>query len=142
MYPVSFQWHHMRKMQLQPAQAVDHVGDDVLRLMEGPYAVTLMSDGEPILATGAVPMWEDRGYLWACLSVGVNGYTFRRVHAWAKAFLAGLPFRRLEAAVDVDFEAGHRWVRALGFDCETPDTVMRAFRNGVDCKLYALVKGA
>ena len=133
MYAVPFEAGHVG------ALGFDSVPADAARALEGAYAVTLMADGKPILAAGVIPMWEDRGFLWAFMSPAADRRVFRALHTFAKMFVANLPFRRLEAAVEVGFEAGHRWVRSLGFVCEAP--LARSFRaDGKDCALYALVK--
>ena len=50
-----------------------------------------------------------------------------------------LIFQRIEASVDVDFTAGHRWLRSLGFKCEA--AMMQAFDPmGRTHSLYALVR--
>jgi RimJ/RimL family protein N-acetyltransferase len=47
-------------------------------------------------------------------------------------------FKRVEAYVDANFEAGHRWITMLGFEREG---YMRAFSPlGDDAVLYARIK--
>ena len=139
LYPVPFEAEHFAALELQAAQA--HVSHAAVSLTaaEGLYAVTLMEDVKPLLCCGAFEMWRDRAYLWAALGSRVNAKIFPRVFSYAKAWIENLPFKRLEAAVDCNFENGHRLVRALGFECEAPR--MRAFVPGFDHALYARVKG-
>lgn len=142
MQPVPFKARHLLRMSVQPAQrdAIKTLTETDLRALETPNTGTLLDDlGEPVVCCGAVEMWRNRAYVWTYLSDRITARNFRHIHSWARAFLAELPYRRIEAAVDVDFEAGHRWVRSLGF---TPEAaVMRAFDPaGRDHSLYALVK--
>jgi len=142
MQPVPFQARHMLRMSIQPRQrdALAFLTTQELQQLESPHTGTLLDDlGEPLVCCGVVPFWRGRAYVWAFLSDRVNARNFRAVHAWGKAFIAGLPYRRIEIAVAVDFVAGHRWMAALGFVVEAPR--MRAFDPaGRDHTLYALVK--
>lgn len=140
MYVVPYEAGHIARMRVQAAQAwlVSRQAPAVLRSLENEYASTLMVDGTPIACAGAVPLWEGRAYVWSWIGDSVCTANFRAVHRHAKEFLAGLPFRRLEATVDCAFEAGHRWVKALGFTMEAPRMV--AFEvDGRDSALYARV---
>ena len=110
-----------------------------MRTLESPWATTLVADGRPILSGGAIPLWMGRAYLWSFLSDKVTRRNFVEVTSFVRRFLNGLPFKRVEASVECDHEAGHRWVRALGFELEAPR--MRAFQvDGRDCALYARVR--
>lgn len=142
-YPVPFRAEHLRAMKLQAAQAwaAGALTTEALRAFEGPHAATVMRDGRPVMAGGAVRIWDDRAYLWAWLADDMAPGEFLAMHRLVKRHLDSLPFRRIEAAVDVAFEQGHRWMKFLGFTCETPDTAMTAFLpNGADCRLYSKVK--
>lgn len=140
-YVVPFEAQHFAQMEVQEAQkwltAAATVAD--MKALEGPYASTLMCDGRPLACAGAQEYWPGRALVWSFLSAEVDRRTFLLLHTEAKRFLEGLPMRRLEAAVDVNFEAGHRWVKALGFELEAP--LMRKFHvDGRDVSGYALVR--
>ena len=140
-YRVPFEARHFAQMQVQDEQAgllrAALVAD--LKALEGPYASTLMQDGLPLACAGAVPYWKGRAYVWSFLSVAVDWRTFPLVHTAAKDFLAGLPFRRLEASVVIGFENGHRWLKALGFEVEAP--LQRKFlEDGQDTVGYVLIR--
>jgi hypothetical protein len=143
MYLVPFRSEHVAGMRLQTAQQgmSEFIKPDSLRELEGKHSVTLMLDGRPIASAGAVEIWSGRAYIWSFLSDDIPRKSFIEVNALAKQFVDGLPFRRLEAAVECGFEQGHRWVRCHGFFEEAP--VMKAFQaDGRDATLYARVKGA
>jgi hypothetical protein len=140
MYAVPFEPRHFRALLPQPAQLAQAAGvsDATLAGMAGPYSHTLMLDGQPIACVGAAPLWPGRAYVWSFLST-VPVQLFRQVHTWALRYLDALPYRRLEAAVEIGFAAGERWVRLLGFVQECP--LARAFaQDGADCSLYARVR--
>jgi hypothetical protein len=119
MYPVPFRAEHLRRMDLQAAQmsfAADVV-HPAMALLEGPHSHTVMHGGAPVVCAGALPLSEERGALvWSFLGTGVTAHNFREVHGWAKQFIAGLPFRRIEATAAIDFACGRRWMRLLGFE--------------------------
>lgn len=143
MYLVPFRSEHVVGMRLQEAQRPlsDVITPDGLRELEGRFSVTLMLDGRPVVSAGAVEIWPGRAYVWSFLSDDVPRKSFIELQGFAKQFIEGLPFRRLEAAVECSFKAGHRWVRSLGFVEEAP--LMKAFQaDGRDATLYARVKGA
>lgn len=141
-YPVPYKAEHVWQQELQPAQAYFETGIrlDYLRQVEGPYAHTLMLDGVPIASAGAFPLHENRALLWAYLMAAARGPLFRVVHSNAKLLLSTLPFRRVEAIVDAEFEAGHRWMRLLGFKRETPEPMQAYTPNGRASVQYALVR--
>ncbi|RME94051.1 MAG: hypothetical protein D6773_19975 [Alphaproteobacteria bacterium] len=141
-YEVPFQAEHLLRMELQSAQKwfTRYMDVEKLRDLEGAYSVTAMQDGEPIMCGGAVEMWPGRALLWMHIREGIGPRVFRECHYRVKRFMAGLPYRRLEAAVDCDFKAAHRWVKALGMKCEAPR--MAAYQvDGRDCALYAVDRG-
>jgi hypothetical protein len=62
-----------------------------------------------------------------------------QVHRATQRMLTATTIRRIEAHVDCNYAAGHRWVAMLGFVKEGGP--MRAFTpDGRDCDLYARVK--
>ena len=65
------------------------------------------------------------------------GASMTPIHRIVRHTLEVLPFRRLEAHVDVEHAEAHRWIALLGFEQEG---VMRQFYEGRDFALYARVK--
>lgn len=69
---------------------------------------------------GIYTPWPGRAVLWAF--VGANaGPHFVEIHRAVVRFLNTLPHRRIEATAQAGFAPSHRWLRMLGFHCETPD---------------------
>lgn len=136
---VSFEATHLYRMNVQGAQAPlrSQVSPMQARAVEGPMSFTALADDRPVCCAGVVEYWPGRGEAWAFLADDC-GREMRAVTAAVRRFLDVCPIRRVEAAVDVDFEPGHRWCRLLGFALEAPR--MRAYLpNGGDCALYARV---
>ncbi len=95
-------------------------------------------DDDPIMCGGISNYWANRGEAWTLLDQNCKK-NFLVLHKKVKSFLDNFPCRRIEAAVDVNFEPGHRWARLLGFKLEAP--LLRAYTpDGRDHALYALVK--
>ncbi len=63
-----------------------------------------------------------------------------RLHRAVSERIDQLPYRRLEATVDGDFEAGHNWLRLLGFRLETPHGMPGFLPDGRTGYMYARVK--
>lgn len=78
-------------------------------------AITLSLDGRPIFCGGVLLKSENRGEIWAVLDKKAARYA-KSIHKRVKEIIEKLPIERLEAKVKRDFDAGHRWVKALGFN--------------------------
>ncbi len=140
-YVVPFHAAHILALKLQPAQAWigAYLTEPQLRTLENEWAVTLMDDGVPLGSAGAVPWHQNRALVWSFVGDRITKRIFVEVHLLARQWLRGLPFRRLEAAIDIDFAAGHRWATLLGFTVEAER--MRGYMvDGRDCALYAMVR--
>jgi len=135
-----FQPRHLESLVLQPAQAV------FSRFFDPEYGPSLQNagpcfsalEGDEILAcSGIVKQWDNRAIAWALIS-GNAGNQFVRIHKAVKRFLDSTEFNRVEAYVDANFDAGHRWIQMLGFSREG---YMREFMpDGHDAVLYARLK--
>jgi hypothetical protein len=100
----------------------------------GPCWTIANSYGEPMACGGLFQQWDGRSIAWAFLAVGAPMVEVSRV---ALTVLESCGLRRVECWVDVDFKAGHRWARLLGFEREG---LMRSFSpDGRDHILYARV---
>lgn len=98
----------------------------------------ISDDGRVVVCAGVADLWENRGEAWSVLNP-VCKREFLGIHNAVKRFLDVCPIRRIEAAVDIDFEAGHRWARLLKFELET--TRARAYLpSGNDAAIYVRVK--
>ena len=135
-----FKVEHLQQMDVQEAQRylLPHVNWDGVRQLENAWAKTVFDGERVLLCGGLVPLAGSRAVVWAYFSEAAGTRMLRLVRA-TRAFLTDAPFRRIEAFVDVDFWAGHRLVRLLGFELETPRK--RAYRvDGGDSSEYVLVR--
>lgn len=95
-------------------------------------------DGNAVIAcAGLMKQWDERAIAWAIMAAETGRHMLAITRA-VKRGMALHPFRRIEAAVRADFEAGHRWMEMLGFSVEAPR--MEAYTpDGADAVLYAKV---
>jgi hypothetical protein len=109
-------------------------------LEKSPHSYTLMTeeDERVVGCAGVVEYWSGRGEAWAILDTD-SRHEFLAMHNTVKRFLDVCPVNRIEAAVDLHFDNGHRWVMALGFRLDAAR--LRAFfPNGRDASLYSRVR--
>ena len=136
-----FKSDDLRSLRLQAAQAwmggtVGESGYGEALVAGGP-SYTLRDGDRALVCAGIVHIWAGRAQAWSLVS-GEAGRHFVRVVRGLARFLDAQDVVRIETAVDVDFAAGHRMVRLLGFEREGR---MRSYlRAGMDCDLYARVK--
>ena len=139
MIVVPFKHAHLKDLAEQEATAYlrPYVAEENLRALENEFAYTGFAEGRPIACVGIVKHWEGRGEAWAFLAGDCRPW-FTAIHRASLRALAFAGFRRVEAVVDYEFKAGHRWVKSLGFEVEAER--LRAYRpTGGDCTLYARV---
>jgi RimJ/RimL family protein N-acetyltransferase len=137
---VPFETEHLNTIMLQPAQQqfFSYFNAEYGQALKqsGP-AFTGIHEGQVLGCAGLVKQWENRAIAWALLS-GNIGNEFVRIHRAVQRFLDLTEFDRVEAHVDADFVAGHRWIRMLGF---REEGYMKRFNpNGGDAVLYARLK--
>lgn len=136
-------YHHDHLDEIKEYEAFDYLkpflSPEYSKDLEGKLSYTGVTEmGKIVFCAGIMEFWANRGEAWAILDKNCKPY-FLQIHNAVRNFLHSCPIKRIEATVDVSFEAGHRWVRALGFELEAPR--MTAYRvGGIDAALYSLVK--
>jgi hypothetical protein len=139
---LKFKAEHMAYMKEQQATAYlkTYTTPEQDKLLENTLAHTIVSreTKRVLMCAGVVEYWPGRGEAWAIFDEKCKS-EFIYIHGAVKKFLEICPVKRIEAAVDIGFEAGHRWVKALGFELEAP--LLKSYRpvNGGDVSLYARV---
>lgn len=98
-------------------------------------AFTVAVDGEIVAVIGLIHQWDGCARAYAFLGENA-GRSMMQITRQVRAYLAKCTTRRIEAAVQDDFAAGHRWARILGFKTEG---WMRKYWNEHDALLYARV---
>lgn len=141
---VAFKPEHLRLLVLQDAQ--EYFGAEINRAGYGEYlrdagqAFTALVGDTVLGCGGCVEIWPDRAQIWALISKDAGRHMIG-IHRAVEGFLKQAKWRRIEAAVDVGFDEGLRWLELLGFCNETPHAPLRAYRpNGGDSYLFARVK--
>lgn len=109
----------------------------VISLEASEHTYTAFFDGKPIICGGVTEYWRNRGEAWAVVDPECRQH-FVSIHSAVKRFLDICPVTRVEAAVEIGFEAGHRWVRALGFKYEA--TCRKFLPDGQTALLYSRVR--
>lgn len=140
-----FEASHWKWLMQQPGcqHLAAAASDSSLRILENSrHSWTIISlKGWVMACGGVVEYWGGRGEAWVTLNrnpartLADTLGTQRLI----RFFLEECPFRRIEAAVEIDFRMGHRWVQALGFQLEAP-CLRRYSPEGNDCSLYARIK--
>lgn len=135
---VQFEPSDLLGLQLQPAQAdfAPSITPEYAQAMAaaGPSWTLLAASGAVLACGGLFVQWEGRASAWAFLSPSTP---MRAATRAAREMLDTCGIRRVECWVDVDFHAGQRWARLLGFNLEGR---MAGFSpEGRDMDLYARV---
>jgi len=138
---IPFKAEHLAQLQIQPGQrdTLSYVtAPAYAKMLEGQFAFTAMVGDEVVAVGGVTELWDNRGLVWSFVDANA-GKHFVALHKAVKEVLDFVPYKRLEADTPCEFEAGHRWLRMLGFTMEAPR--MRAYRvDGGDSALYAKVR--
>lgn len=137
---VPFRPEHLAAIRLQGVQAsaqyqcTEAFGREIAANVG--LARTALVDGKPIACAGLTELWPHRAYAWAYLGEGWERHT-KTVMRAVLAALRACRWRRVEAAIDIRYSAGKRWVQRLGFEYEGTH---RAFTSdGRDCECWAWI---
>lgn len=130
-----------QRLQVQKAQAYMHdiapMEMDLTPLADAGMAFTGEVDGEPIVMAGLVHEWPGRATAWSVVGEKAGPH-FIAIHRAVHDFLVRAPYRRIEAHVDVGFEAGIKWMKMLGFEIEA---YKRAWRpDGADVLAFVRIR--
>jgi len=140
MIVVPYRAEHLKQLQAQDAQSYlgQYMDDRYARQLEFTMSVSAFSGEQIIGCFGLCELWKNRALVWAYVDRNAGRHMVA-LHRATRNYLDMAPYRRIEAEVDCEFEAGHRWVRMLGFEMECER--MRCYRvDGGDSALYARVK--
>lgn len=114
------------------------VGDRFVKLADFPQSWAAVSGERVIAVAGVLDYWPGRGEMWAIFNKPTP-LEFFQIHRAAKRFIECLPHKRLEATVECDFKAGHRWIQQLGFHLEAEKLKFYGI-GGVHMSMYAKIK--
>jgi hypothetical protein len=138
---IPFHPDHLARFELQPAQAwmrslID--GADYVRNMTACGAYSVEHAGLILCMGAVVTIWPGRAHASSLVSAQAGPH-YLGLHRLVARHLAGIGARRIEATVDGEFPAGHRWLKLLGFSCETPAGMAGYRPDGGTSYLYARV---
>lgn len=107
-------------------------------LEQANLSYTAFIDDRIVACGGAVEYWKNRGEAWIIFGK-TSRDKFILLQRAAKKFIQMCPLKRLEASITIGFEAGHRWIKSLGFELEAP--LAKSYtQEGEDCALYSRVR--
>lgn len=145
---IPYRPEHLAKIALQPAQRAARavmVKDGYAESLAVPgMAWTAVNDaGEILGSAGMVPQWEGRVIAWALVGILIPKRSWpiiaKKIEGEFQSALAEHGRHRIEITVPVNFGAGCRLARLLGFDIEGR---LRAYApDGSDHFLYAKIVG-
>lgn len=101
------------------------------------HSYTVLDGNIPLACGGLIQHWQGRYEAWALMDL-VDKKKFILVHRKVKDFFDSHPLPRVEAVVEKGFDAGHRWVKMLGFNLEI-DTMINYGIGGTPFSLYSRV---
>lgn len=137
---VKFQAAHLDALDPQDAQAsvVAGLRGDKAKALEGNCTFTCVDNDEVYCVFGWIVIYPHRAVMWSLLSknAGPKMLALTRI---ARGLLKDLSFKRLEIDVALDFEAGNRWAKLMGFELEAACLRNFSFDNK-DSALYVRIK--
>ena len=116
----------------------EHISDDEYAvLLVGENSFTGISDdGEVLGSAGIIQLGVNRWVAWALLSETTGKHMLSITRA-IKDFLNNNPKPRVETHVRHDFPQGHKLMKVLGFENETPNGMKNYGEEGMTYDLYA-----
>jgi hypothetical protein len=133
---------HLTRLELQPEQQyfkqLISNPDDYVKMVSDGDAYAIVEGDETMCAFGIIELWPNRSMIWALMSANCGPHMTGMVRI-GRRMVKTSGSRRVEAHVDCDFKAGHRFMKLLGFDVEAER--MRSYEpDGRDCTLYARIQ--
>lgn len=102
-------------------------------------AYSYIAKGKVIGCSGIYQTAKYRWEAWALLSKDSGKYMVGFTRA-VQDFLDNCGKKRIETHVRDDFVVGHKWIKMLGFECETENGMKSYGDDGHDYYLYARVR--
>lgn len=139
-YYTKFHPEHLDYLRAQPAQAKElgMVSSLTGEHLRDTFAYSAFDGGRCIACAGLLHVWPGRAVAWAILAADCNK-SIISITRFIKFVLTTHKIARVEATVAVDFAAGHRWMRMLGFEREDRDGLRKYDPHGRTFALYARV---
>lgn len=132
---------HIEDMTLQPGQAemaqfLDTPGyGNMIANMPGSYS--LFKDGTFLGCGGLADQGNGKALAWSLITHNLHGTDMVPATRIVRQRIRESGYRRIEAIVKDGFAEGFRWIKLLGFRCETPDGMLNWFSDGTRGYLFA-----
>lgn len=119
---VPFRIEHLARIRLQAAQrcCLGLMSEEMLDEIEQLEGYTGLVDDEPVAIAGVLEREPGVYAAWTFISEKAGRHMLAITRA-VQRFLALKGYPEVEAYVDADFEAGHRWMQTLGFTATGPN---------------------
>jgi hypothetical protein len=111
--------HAMSIANLEAVHSGFEITPQVAVDLESVGGIAGIRNGKVIGCAGVLPLWPGVGMAWAWLGREWRAEA-RKITGYIRGHLDEAEFHRIEAGVKVDYSKGHRWMRMLGFELETP----------------------
>ena len=108
-------WHLNWLDGVEPGPLLATAADEMAR---GVARTIVNDDGAPVMCGGILQQWPGRHMAWALFDAHADKHVFGIVRI-AREFFDEVQ-GRIEFTVRCDFDAGHRFAKALYFEVETP----------------------
>ena len=142
MFVQTLKAEHLTHLELQPEQEyfkqlIANPEEYISMVSEGD-AYAIIEGNQTLCAFGIIELWPNRSMIWALMSATCGPYMTGMVRI-GRRMVRTSGYKRVEAHVACDFEAGHRFMKLLGFHVEAER--MRSYEpDGRDCTLYARIQ--
>lgn len=136
---VKFNPEHLNHLDLQPAQhgILPYLDSkEYVDLLMCGSSWTFIGDGKVVYCGGFYPLTDTIARGWALVGLNAGRYLYT-ITKLSRDFFNKSEYARIETVVKQDFEQGHRWMRLLGFQNETPDGMRNYGPDGSTYYLYA-----
>lgn len=107
-------------------------------MIEDNFAISAWLGHKCIAAAGIVSIYPHRGTAWSLLGKG-SGKHLAQLTRKVREAIDLSPHKRVEMLVNYEFERGHQWAKALGFEVDAPRMVASGI-YGNDETLYVRIK--
>lgn len=108
-----------------------------LCLVGAPMQYAAVHENDVVCIFGAMEQWRGRWQIWSVMGENSGRWMFQ-LTKMGLAFVKSLEGHRIDATVEADFKAGHRWMRMLGF---APEAVLVQYLpDGTDVVQYVQLR--
>ncbi len=140
---VSFKKEHMKELLAEPhnhylGALLSDVQLEATEKTGMAQTVLRRSDKKVLCCGGVTEYWPGRGECWCTFTKDCKK-EFVAIHRVALRLFDMYPGNRIEASVAINFNEGHRWIKALGFKLDAA-CLKKYLPDGGDVSLYSRVK--